>query len=132
MSRCSEIVKQDTPRLVIKYKHEAGNEMFDWGVVGELPSLSLVGYIVQLEREIQAKLYIEEHDCPEPALVVMWNTKDREFDWFLHPDIPLDPLVGMLELVKTNVLTTYIIRQSQQVQKTAVLGLDGRPIRVMQ
>jgi hypothetical protein len=124
MSKFTETVKQDTPRLVVMFRRDGDNEMFQWGMVGEMPILTLVGYIIRVQAEL---FFRAAEECPEPALVIAWDVAARKFDWFVHQDIPVDSLVGMLETVKTVILSTHMARQAANQQM--ILGPDGLPAR---
>lgn len=117
-------LKQDTPRLVVMFRRDGDKEMFQWGMLGEMPILTLVGVIVRVQAELAFRA---AEECPESALVIAWDKQHRSFDWFVHPDIPMDSLVGMLETIKATIVSTHMARQmaAQQV----ILGPDGRPVR---
>ncbi len=124
MSKFTDTVQPNTPRLVVTYTNNNGVDQFQWGVVGGIPLLSLVGGIVKVQANLG---YDGNDDCPECALVMAWNSH-RKFDWFVHPDIPVDALVGMLETIKLTIVSSKMGQQAaaQQVQ---VLGPDGQPVR---
>lgn len=119
---------QDTPRLVVMFKQDGDEEQFQWGILGKMPILTLVGHI----GRVQAELPLLEpgdprYDCPESALVIAWDEVDHKFTWFVHPSIPADSLAGMLEMIKATIVATKLARQvaAQQV----ILGPDGQPAR---
>lgn len=121
-------IKQDTPRLVVMFKVEDGREMFQWGIHGNIPVMSLVGCIVRVQSELPLlEPGDERYNCPEQAVVIAWDNKDREFAWFVHKDTPLDPMLGMLETVKGMIISANAAQKiaSQQI----LLGPDGRPAR---
>ena len=118
---------QDTPRLVIMFRQDGDNEMFQWGIVGKVPVLTFVGVITRVQTELPL---IEpgdvRHDCPESALVIAWGG-GHKFSWFVHPSIPVDSLVGMMEMVKATLVDTHIARSAAAQQ--VILGPDGQPAR---
>ena len=134
MSKFTDIVQQDTPRLVVMFRQDGDKEMFQWGVVGNIPLVSLVGYVVRVQAELAFRA---AEECPELALVIAWNNKlrvsddgtyvRRGFDWFVHPDVPVDSLVGMLETIKTVLVDTHMARHIAAQQ--LILGPDGQPMR---
>ncbi len=121
MSKFAETVKQDTPRLVVLFTNVSGRETYQWGVVGEIPILSLIGAIIRVQTEMFINV---GEECPEPALVI--THIDHTFDWYIHSSIPVESMVGMLETVKQAVLAAQIARQASQNQ--VILGPDGNPI----
>jgi hypothetical protein len=124
MSKFTETVKQDTPRLVVMFRREGDKELFNWGIVGSIPILTLVGHIVRTQGDLHLLTFEE---CPEPALCIAWDDEERVFHRFLHPSIPLDSLVGMLETIKQTILATHAARQFAAQQ--LILGPDGRSMK---
>lgn len=145
MHRFSDTVKQDTPRLVVLFKRGVSGdkrgvsgEQFQWGMVGTIPLLSLIGAI----NEVQGKLTSCERwepyewlnkDCPQEALVITWN-RDRDdfvgsspFDWFLHRDTPIYSMIGMMETIKATLTDTNRARQA--AAQHMILGPDGKPVQ---
>lgn len=117
-------IEENTPRLVVLFNGEGGGERFQWGIVGAMPLLTLIGSIVR----VQAELAFRAADpCSEPALIIVWREKTKKVDWYVNPSIPVDPLVGMLECVKATLVATHIARSAAAQQ--IILGPDGRPMR---
>jgi hypothetical protein len=132
MSKFEDVVRQDTPRLVVLFKEENGKEMYQWGIVGAVPLMRLIGYIGRVQVTLlTSRLDDESLDlhpsryCEPSACVVVWRGEMRAFDWFVHPDIPPDSLAGMLETVKAALVGSQLARQVQNQQ--VVLGPDGQP-----
>lgn len=120
MREFADVVKQNTPRLVVAYD----GQVFKWGVVGSPPTLSIIGTIVRVQAELQFK---SADECPERALVIAWE--DGVSMWFLHPDIPVDSVTGMLEIIKTTMVAGMVAQQQQRsVIHPGLLGPNGRPI----
>lgn len=122
MSKFEDNVKQDTPRLVVLFKRDGKNETFNWGIVGAIPMLSLAGAVIHVQSELFSSA---GEECPEPALVITWDDAQRVFDWYVHPSVPVEPLVGMLELIKNGIISQIA---KQPVLQQSILGPDGRPI----
>lgn len=120
MSKFSDLTNE-TPRLVVRFVIKNNVETFDWGIVGKAAPLSLVGAITRAQSE----LFVEPGEaCPEPALVIAWVNNSPTSEWFVHPSIPLEPLVGMLEVIKQIIISAV----GEQVAKHTILGPDGYPI----
>jgi hypothetical protein len=120
-------ITSDTPRLVVLYRiGEDGNEQFQWGVVGSIPLLSLIGAIVRAQNELQFR----EPLCDEPAFVIVWDNEKRIAYWKVNKDIPIEPLLGMLETIKATLVASRI-GQQQAAQQTQILGPNGTPMRRM-
>lgn len=122
MSKFTDTVNQDTPRLVVMYQMVNGKEQFKWGAVGAIPTLSLIGAIIRVQMEL---FTTAGEECPEPALVIAWDMATRRFEWFVHPSIPIEALVGMLEAVKITVMNG---QQGSGKPAQGILGPDGMPM----
>lgn len=126
MSKFEENVNQHTPRLVVTFKSVRGNETFQWGIVGNIPMLTIIGAIARVQQELFTVL--SSNMCPEPALVITWDEKERTTDWYIHSNVPLEPLAGMLELIKAGLVASHMARGAAMASKGAILGPDGRPM----
>ena len=125
MSKFFDTVKEDTPRLVVMYQRGPdGSELFQWGIVGNIPILTLIGAVVRVQTELAADAYHAE--CDQPALVIVWDAKEYEVHCFLHQDIPTEPLVGMLETIKAALVGS---RLAQHLAAQRILGPDGSAVR---
>lgn len=117
-------VKEDTPRLVVMFKREGDKEQFQWGMVGTIPLLSLIGAIIHVQNNMD---YEGNDECPEPALVIAWHNPTCTFDWFMHPATPIDSMRGMLETIKAAIVGSRAGQQT--VAQQVLLGPDGQPMR---
>ena len=125
ISKFTNNVRQDTPRLVVMFGWAGdGSESFQWGIVGKIPLLTLLGCIVRVQGELSFR---SPDECDQMALVVTWNEQTRKCEWYVHPDIPVDPLVGMLETIKEAILQSLLARRA--ANQKVVLGADGQPYR---
>lgn len=124
-----ETVKQDTPRLVVLFKNEGGAEQFSWGIVGNVPMMSLIGAIIAAQTDLATfkGAYPPSRVCLEPALVIAWDGS-CDFKWFVHPSIPLYSLLGMLETIKA-MLAGAQLSQMAAAQQTGLVAPSGRPIQ---
>lgn len=116
-------IQQDTPRLVVMYKHEAGKDMYQWGMVGHMPLSDLIGAVTRVQSEIYFRA---AEACPESALVLVWDAEDRRIKWFIHSSIPHDSVVGMLEMIKHAFINSQAAKRAANQQ--LILGPDGKPI----
>lgn len=108
------VVEPNAPRLVIEFRYDAnGVEQFNFGVVGQIPLLSLIGAITCVQSEL---FFRSGNDCPMQALVIAYDPVNHEFEWFKHPDTPLEPIAGMLEVMKNGLVTAHIARMTAQQQ----------------
>lgn len=126
-----EDLRADTPRLVVEFERGAdGTEQFKWGIVGSLPRLTLIGYVGRVQAELQFRCALS---CPQMALVIAWDDRRRAFSYFVHPDVPVDSLVGMLEVAKQSLVMSQLEAQLKAAQAglhrpSGLIGVDGRPI----
>ena len=125
-----EVIATNPPRLVVLFQRgRDGGEQFQWGVVGGIPVLTMVGYIARVQADLIAGGWVPECTHDVPALVIAWDAQHRELSHFVHPDIPTDSLVGMLEMVKS-MLVASRMGQHTAAQKVEILGPDGKPMRI--
>ena len=118
---------QDTPRLVITYRKFAeGKEAFQWGAVGSIPALTMVGEIMYTQDKLRTEARYHIPDCPELALVVAWDEEFKCFERFLNKSIPTNGLLGMLEVVKLTIVLGQL-QQPRHGHGQAILGPDGMP-----
>jgi hypothetical protein len=116
------------PHLAVIFKRGPdGGESFGWGATGNIPMLSLIGAITQAQHELPENRQYDDWQCSEPLFVIIWNQAERSLDWFVHPDIPLDPLIGMLETIKLTLVQSWAAQQ-QMARQPLVLGPDGSPV----
>lgn len=123
MSYFYEKVKQDTPRLVVEFKIEGGKELFQWGIVGQIPLLTVIGAVDRAQSGLHTATLKE---CPERGLVIAYDPESRTFETFAHPDTPIESMIGMLEAIKETLVSTHMARAAANQQ--FILGPDGRPM----
>lgn len=123
----AETVSSNPPRMVVMFRRaQDGAEQYEWGVIGSMPILTLIGYIGRIQTELVNGGWIPECDNPVPALVIAFD--GRELSHFVHPDIPTDSLAGMLEVIKS-MLVGSRMGQHAGAQRATILGPDGKPMR---
>ncbi len=130
MSRFTEVVQEHTSRLVVEFSMVNGNETFKWGVVGHIPILSLIGALSGMQEYMAADG--EEDDgkqsgAPDNVLVIVWHSAINDFEVFIGTDIPPFSLVGMLEIIKTNLVAAFMARSMASMQPP-IYGPDGQPM----
>jgi hypothetical protein len=87
----------DTPRFEVRYvRDENGDDQFDWGVCGRIGFLELFSAIARTQLILLHEGNVPR--CERSALVLEWTGSGYELS--MHPDIPIEPLVGMLEIIK--------------------------------
>jgi hypothetical protein len=122
----AETMATNPPRMVVLFQRgHDGSEQFQWGVVGSIPILTLIGAIAQAQADLLGGDWMPE--CDKPALVITWVATDRTTYRFIHPDIPAEPLVGMLETIKSMLVAS---RMAQHAGANRILGPDGKPAPV--
>jgi hypothetical protein len=123
VDKLEEIIRANptTPRMVILYRNKGGTDRFQWGLLGDLPVLTLVGYITRVQADLQFR-------SPEPCDAMGMVVLTGPWRYFVNPGIPVDPLVGMLETIKAALVGSRV-GQSAAAQRVQVLGPDGTPMR---
>lgn len=125
MSNFTDSVKQNTPRLVVQYhpNPDGKGEGFEWGISSGIPMPALLGHITRAQLEM-TNGSAEDHDCPQPAFVVAWN--GEKFDWWVYRSIPVDSIVGMLEIIKATLIAGRVGQQAVS-NRVQLLMPDGTP-----
>lgn len=118
-------IKNNTPRLVIEYKDngEPGKETFGWGMIGLIPQVPLIGYLVRVQSDLSFRA---PKECLQSALVVTWD--GTEFDVFVAPSIPINPLVGMIELIKMTLAEAITSNIKSNKGGVGLFGANGMPL----
>lgn len=109
MTRYEEIVKPNTPVLVVRYRIE-DKELFEWEVIGSIPILSLIATMVKIQQKLNNclpwQLYrLENRLSPNQELIITYNPADKSFDWFIGENVSFASMAGYLEIVKLSILT---------------------------
>ena len=118
------LMSTNPPRLVVLYRQgEDGTQQFQWGMVGTVPVLTLIGSLVEAQARIR---HDSVYKCEESAFVVAWEG-DRPSYW-CHQDVPKTALLGMLETIKHSVVGGRLEQQAA-AQRMQILGPDGSPMR---
>lgn len=126
------VAADPTPRVVILYRrNEYGTNEFDVQFLGERP-MNIVSLIGALSR-IAAKLACDQprNEIPSDgsvALIIRWVEERKETEWFLHKDVPVEPLIGIIEIVKQDMVAANAIMRQQSQQRGGIVGPDGRPV----
>ncbi len=130
MSKYAQVLAKNPPRLVVQYKRKETRQKdeYAWGFVGTLSTSHLIGMIVR----VQAELAFRNPDkADDPVLVMCYDANKDKFEWFVDPSIPVDPLVGTLEVVKQFLLDNQIRTIMEKAEKAVQTGLvdpAGKPI----
>lgn len=127
--KLQDVLTNDTPRLVIMYKKdENGNDNYQWGVVNSIPVLSLIGLITR----VQSELVETDNFCDELALVIVWDPVNNFGSYYIHPNIPVDSMLGMLETIKAMLVNSRLAQHAaaqQMVGSRKLFGPDGSILR---
>lgn len=128
MSLFTDAIASNPPRLVVMFRRdESGQEQYQWGVVGNIPILSLIGYLGKVENDLTAGTWIPDCDNEQPALVVVWDQSDNSLSHYVHPDIPAWGLAGMVEVIR-QILVGSRVAQMTGVNKVQLYDAGGHPI----
>lgn len=118
MSKFSETVTESTPRLEVRYKLIDGNDQYEWGIVSNIPLLSLIGGITRSQVELHAcdRQPDQNNRCAESKFILAWYEEYKSFNWYVNPDIPTDSLIGMLETIKLAIVMSIQARRAAAQQ----------------
>lgn len=126
MSKYANFKRKDLPHVFVTY--QAGptreDDKFSYGVVGKIPISQLVGYIIRVQAELAFR---NPEPCDDVACVITFNPQTNTMDWFVHKSIPVDALVGTLEIIKCSLLDFQIAALTGAAQ-TGLVNSSGKPI----
>lgn len=139
MSEYNDVMATNPPNLKVTHERgEDGTEQFGWGINGSMPGAALVSFIGRLQIELWGRdvgTYYDGPWCDERCLAIVYDATRKQFSWFVHPDIPIDPLCGTLELIKVQLVANQIGQQRTGVARPGsqprrqLFGPDGSPLR---
>ncbi len=95
----------------------------------QIPIVKLIGYLVKLQGWL---IYRKADKCDAPALVIEWDAAERELSYSVNDKLPVDELIGTLELFKAQLVDgqiAQIMALQQKAQESPLLAADGRPAR---
>lgn len=130
MSKFQNAMSKKPPHVFVEYKRGATREQdqYAYGIVGSMPHSQLIGFLVR----VQAELAFRNPDpCDESKCVIAFDPQTHKFSWFVDSSIPVDALVGTLELIKATLVDVkmqQLFQQSAERAKTGLVTADGRPI----
>lgn len=134
MNEYEKLMTTNPPRLVIVMQPAVQGEQFGWAMMGNggIPSLSLIGSLAKVQADLDLSRNEPCHACSDVALVIAWDEGKKQAEWFVHPSIPSEPLLGMIEVVKQMVLLPILQQQMQNMARQkgpALLGPNGMPMK---
>lgn len=128
MSKYTTAMEGNPARLAITYKRGETREQdqYSWGIAGSMPIAHLIGFIVRVQAELAFR---NPEPCDDMACVIVY--KSGKLQWFVNSGIPIDPLVGTLELVKATLVDNQLMammQHAQQASQTGLIDSTGKPI----
>ncbi len=131
MLNFAELMATNPPRIeVIFSRGQDGEERFQWGMTNTAaPIMSVIGAIIRAQAELPLLEPGDwRHCCDRPSLILAWDADSKSVHWFVGPDIPMDPLLGMLETIKS-LLVDSQLAQRAAANQSRIVGPDGSPMR---
>lgn len=130
MSKYLNVMSKKPPHVFVKYERGEthAQDRYRYGVVGSMPIAQLIGYIIRVQAELAFR---NPEPCDEDACVIAYNPETNKFQWFVNSRVPVDALVGSLELIKCQLVDSQMAALAlamQQRQQTGLIAPDGRPI----
>ena len=124
-----QLVQAGAPQFRVMFQLGSdGQEQFQWGMTkNAMPVLSAIGALVRAVAELPLlEPGDARHSITEQHFVLAWDAATRATYWFLGPDIPLDPLLGILETIKGLLVDSQLAQRAASNQ-TRLFGPDGTP-----
>lgn len=98
--------------VFVKYVRGAKPELdsYSYGVVGNIPVMQLIGYIVRVQAELAFR---SPEACDGGLCIINYDPTIGLLTWAVDSCIPVDQLVGMLELIKSTLVDSQISLMAQ-------------------
>lgn len=130
MSKFQQVMEKKPPHVIVKYIRGETREQdqYSYGVHGSIPLAQLVGYIIRVQAEL---VFRNPDPCDEGLCVIAFDPHTNKMQWFVDSKIPVDPLVGTLELVKCILIDSQmasIMEATQKRVQTGLVAANGTPI----
>ena len=116
MSKFQTAMSKQPPHVFVKYTRGESKDLdqYGYGVVGSIPIGQLVGFIVRVQAELAFR---NPEPCDDGLCVIAFDPATFKLSWFVDSKIPVDALVGILELIKC-----------QLNAQTGLVNSAGKPI----
>ena len=126
-----EAVAQQLPRVTIGYRQGEGGarDQYTFNVGNGLPAPRLIGFITRVQAELVFKAVLP---CEPATFAIVYDPRTGEMYWFCDPVIPVDDLVGWLEILKQTFVNHEMCRlmaEQTKKQQSGLFGPDGQIIR---
>lgn len=119
----AELMQTNPPRMVVLFNRAPdGQEQFQWGMVGSIPILAMIGKIDEVKFHLHAGSFIPE--CEQCALIIAVEP-GGEIVTYLNGDIPRLSLAGILDVARTVIINQFLANAN----KSPVLGPNGMPLK---
>lgn len=128
MSKYHNAMRENPARLVITYRkgETRDQDVYGWGIIGSMPIAQLIGFIIRVQAELAFR---NPEPCEDSACVITWH--NHKMQWFVNSAIPVDSLVGTLELAKATLVDNQLMtmmQAAQQASQTGLIDSAGKPI----
>lgn len=130
MTKFLEAWVKSIPRVVVQWEKGAtpDKDKYSTTLQGGMPVSQLVGFLTRVQSEL---MFRRPDECDELALVVFFDPATMKMSWFVHPSVPVDPLIGTLEVLKATLVGNQLADIAKQQARAAQNGLVdqfGNPI----
>lgn len=130
MSKFQQVMAKNPPHVAVKYVRGETREQdqYSYGVVGSMPLSQLIGFIVRVQAELAFR---NPEPCVDNLCIIAFDPATNKMQWFVDSKIPVDALVGTLEMIKCVLVDSQMSSMMEAAQKRVQTGLvssDGKPI----
>lgn len=130
MSAYAEARRRNLPHVFVKYERADSKikDRYSYGIVGQMPVVDLIGYIIRVQAELAFR---DPEPCDDCACVIVFDPGTHTMQWFVDKSIPVDALVGTLELIKFMLISNQMELMAKTIKEQMHTGLvnpDGKPI----
>lgn len=130
MNKFQQVMAKNPPHVAIKYVRgeTRDQDQYSYGVNGSMPLSQLVGFITRVQAEL---VFRNPEICDDDICVLAYDASTHRMQWFVDPKIPVDALVGTLEMIKCILVDSQIASMMEAAQRrvqTGLVGANGTPI----
>lgn len=122
MNKFQQIMAKNPPHVFIKYTRGETREQdtYTYSLKGQMPTAQLVGMLIRVQAELAFR---NPEPCEDGLWILTFNPNTGKMDWFVDTKIPVDALVGTIEIIKCTLVDAQVASMVEAAQKRAGTGL---------
>lgn len=107
-----ELLSRGLPRAQVQYTKGASiiQDQYQFGSLEGIPAPNLIGFVTRCQADL---LFKSPPEGPPDMCLIFWD--GETFHWFVDPNIPVDGLLGALEMLKQFVVLARLQPQRRLI-----------------